>query len=62
MSAAELRAGGIGGRPGEGMCAVWDGSSERDAGALLVLLLLVLLLPLCGGEYGGMVSVVETVV
>jgi len=48
-SAAELRAGGIGGRPGEGMCAVWDGSSERDAGVLLVLAL-ALALPLCGGE------------
>lgn len=46
-SAEELRAGGIGGRPGDGMCAVWDGSSERDAG---VLLMLVLVLPLCGGE------------
>lgn len=46
-SAEELRAGGIGGRPGEGMCAVWDGSSERDAGALLVL---ALVLPPCGGE------------
>lgn len=47
-SAEELRAGGIGGRPGEGMCAVWDGSSERDAGVLV--LVLVLELPLCGGE------------
>lgn len=47
-SAEELRAGGIGGRPGEGMCAVWDGSSERDAGA--VPLALVLALPPCGGE------------
>lgn len=46
-SAEELRAGGIGGRPGEGMCAVWDGSSERDAGVPLPL---VLVLPLCGGE------------
>lgn len=46
-SAEELRAGGIGGRPGEGMCAVWDGSSERDAGVLLVL---ALELPPCGGE------------
>lgn len=47
-SAEELRAGGIGGRPGEGMCAVWDDSSERDAGA--VLLALPLALAPCGGE------------
>lgn len=46
-SAEELRAGGIGGRPGDGMCAVWDGSSERDAGVPLVP---VPVLPLCGGE------------
>lgn len=48
-SADELRAGGIGGRPGDGMCAVWDGSRlvcpVRDAAVLLVLVLL-----LCGGE------------
>lgn len=47
-SAEELRAGGIGGRPGEGMCAVCDGSSEREAGA--VLLVLPLALAPCGGE------------
>lgn len=46
-SEEELRAGGIGGRPGEGMWAVWDGSSEREAGRPLAL---VLLLPPCGGE------------
>lgn len=67
-------AGGIGGRPGEAMCAVLEGSSVgrlcvrgpaatpemelEEVGGLLLLLLLLL----AGGEYGGMDSPVDTVV